>query len=145
LDSICPTGFGKVAGVKLEIDEEKWAGGAEVMGRFELWSAGMNGISREKAQMAHPPSLKLPRDKKGRSCFVAPERDYTVIRGFSRCRLMGKRRGLGKDWGYAKARLCSFFPKKTLVKNFTMMQLRPLFCRDCDCGTGGSGVLKRAF
>jgi hypothetical protein len=30
LDSICPTGFGKVVGVKIEIDDEKWAGGAEV-------------------------------------------------------------------------------------------------------------------
>jgi hypothetical protein len=68
-----------VAGVKLEIDEEKWAGGVEVWARFELWSAAIKGINREKAQMAH-------------------ERDYTVIRGFSRCRLMGKRISLGKDW-----------------------------------------------
>jgi hypothetical protein len=48
LDSICPTGSGKVAGVKSEIDEEKWAGGAEATARFEQWSAVINGISREK-------------------------------------------------------------------------------------------------
>jgi hypothetical protein len=39
----------------------------------------------------------------------------------------------------------SFFPKKTLVKNFTMMQFRALFSRAAGCGTGGFGVLTRAF
>jgi hypothetical protein len=29
LDSICPTGSGKVVGVKIEIDEEKLAGGEQ--------------------------------------------------------------------------------------------------------------------
>jgi hypothetical protein len=71
LDSICPTGSGKVAGVKIEIHEEKWADGAEgdppspevsavansyggasrrdKLARFELGSAGINGVGREKA------------------------------------------------------------------------------------------------
>ncbi len=52
LDSICPTGFGKVAGVKIENDDGKWAGGAEVGKRFDLWSAAMNGIGREKTRKA---------------------------------------------------------------------------------------------
>jgi hypothetical protein len=46
LDSGCPTGAGKVAGVKIEIDDEKAAGGAEVLARFELALAGINGVSR---------------------------------------------------------------------------------------------------
>jgi|HubBroStandDraft_4_1064222.scaffolds.fasta_scaffold559111_2 hypothetical protein len=34
LDSICPTGVGKVAGMKIEIHDEKLARGAEVIARF---------------------------------------------------------------------------------------------------------------
>jgi hypothetical protein len=44
LDSICPTGLGKVAGLKMEMDDEKWAGGSECLTRFESWSAANNGI-----------------------------------------------------------------------------------------------------
>jgi hypothetical protein len=70
-----------VAGVKIEIDEEDWAAGVEgdppwprlppsqccggtsrrdKLARFELWSAAINGISREKtpAVAKLPPSLK---------------------------------------------------------------------------------------
>jgi hypothetical protein len=101
LDSICPTGVGKVAGVKIELNDEKWAGGAEDRKRFELWSEAMNGIAREKAQKAHPPSLRSSgatsrRDEKQGNFFEAGGRDYAVIRGFSRCRLTGLRRG--NDW-----------------------------------------------
>jgi hypothetical protein len=53
LDSICPTEAGKVAGVKIETDEEKLAGGAEVARERKMQSGecrpAVNGISREKA------------------------------------------------------------------------------------------------
>jgi hypothetical protein len=63
LDSICPTEAGKVAGVKIEMDEEKWAGGPVVirlrqrlrrdkLAGFELWSVAFNGNSREKTRVA---------------------------------------------------------------------------------------------
>jgi hypothetical protein len=48
LDSGCPTGAGKVAGVKIEIDDEKAARDAGVLGRFELEFGAINGDSREK-------------------------------------------------------------------------------------------------
>jgi hypothetical protein len=73
-----------VAGVKIEIDDEKWAGGGEVRARIETWSAAINGDGREKAQNAHPPSLKL---------WKTRWRDYWVVRGFSRCRFAGQRQG----------------------------------------------------
>jgi ribonucleotide reductase alpha subunit len=99
LDSICPTGAGKVAGVKIENHEEMWVSEVAAMTRLELWSAAINGIDREKApsvakamegrQKEHPPSLKLPR---------TGWRDYTVILGFSRCRFAGRRHEQGSDW-----------------------------------------------
>jgi glutathione peroxidase len=53
LDSICPTGFGKVVGVKIEIDDEKWAGGAEVARKRKARSGerrpDINGIGCEEA------------------------------------------------------------------------------------------------
>jgi hypothetical protein len=79
LDSICPTGVGKVAGVKIEIDDERLTAGVEVTARFELLSAANNGISREKTRMA----------QEKRYMFMAHGRDYTVLRGFSRCRVTG--------------------------------------------------------
>jgi hypothetical protein len=116
LDSICPTGLGKVAGVKFEKHEEKSAGGVEgdppspslrrdKLTRFEPWSAAINGISREKT---HSPSLKLPpslrsfgatrwRDKKLKIFFMAHGRDFSVLPGFSRCRFAGRRHGQGND------------------------------------------------
>jgi hypothetical protein len=111
LDSICPTGVGKVAGVKIGIHEEMWVGGAEgirlrqmlppsqcyggtsrrdKLARFELWSAAINGISREKA----PSVAKLPPSLKP---WWTGWRNYRVIRGFSRCRFTGQRRGQGND------------------------------------------------
>jgi hypothetical protein len=88
LDSICPTGAGKVAGVKIEIDKEKGAGGVEATARFGPWSAAMNGISREKTRMAQ---------KQG-NFFAAGGRDYTVIPEFSSCCFAGQRLGRGNDW-----------------------------------------------
>jgi hypothetical protein len=87
LDSICPTGVGKVAGVKVENDEEKVAGGAEgdppwprlspsqcyggtsrrdKLARFGLWCAGINGVGREKAPAF---AKKLRRDKMARQAI----------------------------------------------------------------------------
>jgi hypothetical protein len=48
LDSICPTGEGKVAVLNIEIHDERLVGGAELMARVELWAAAINGINREK-------------------------------------------------------------------------------------------------
>ena len=48
LDSICPTGESKVAGVKIEIHEEKLVGGAELMARVDLWAAAIDGNYHEK-------------------------------------------------------------------------------------------------
>jgi hypothetical protein len=90
-------------GVKIEIDDEKWAGGAEVAWGCKLRSGEreprMNANGREKA---HPPSLRSygatsRRDKKERNCIMTHGRDYTVLRGFSRCRLTGQRHGRGND------------------------------------------------
>jgi hypothetical protein len=54
LDSICPTGLGKVAAAKIETDEEDWADGAEVPRQCRMQSGeckpAINGISREKAR-----------------------------------------------------------------------------------------------
>ncbi len=69
LDSICPTGGGNVAGVKIEIHQEQWTGGVAMirlrnamagrdgatsrrdeLGQFELWAAGKSGIRREKSR-----------------------------------------------------------------------------------------------
>jgi hypothetical protein len=63
LDSICPTGAGKVAGVKIEIHDEKWVGGAEAGAGFELLSAAINGDGREKASAF---AKKLRRDESAR-------------------------------------------------------------------------------
>ncbi len=56
LDSICPTGAGKVAGVKIEIDGERWVGGVKVPRECKMQSGecrpAINGISRETAQKA---------------------------------------------------------------------------------------------
>src|ERR1700677_2978769 len=45
LDSICPSGAGKVAGVKIENHDEKLAGVVEVMARFNLLWVAVEGIS----------------------------------------------------------------------------------------------------
>jgi hypothetical protein len=95
--------------VKIETDEEKWAGGAggirlrqgygatsrhDRLARFGLVSAAINGISREKA----PAVAKLPPSQsygatrwhgkqkahRQRGFLVARGRDYRFIRGFSR-------------------------------------------------------------
>src|SRR5580658_371102 len=70
LDSICPTGGGKVAGVKIDIHEEKGAGGGEVARKCKTQSGDreprIDANGREKMGRAHPPSLRLPRDKKAR-------------------------------------------------------------------------------
>jgi signal transduction histidine kinase len=83
LDSGCPTGAGKVAGVKIEIDEEKWAGRAGVMGRFELVSAAINGSSRDKTRMApkegdHPPFEGCEGDWPCNNVDFTPWRSDTV-------------------------------------------------------------------
>jgi hypothetical protein len=44
LDSICPTGEGKVAVLNIEIHDERLVGGAELMARVGLWAAAINGI-----------------------------------------------------------------------------------------------------
>jgi hypothetical protein len=122
LDSICPTGVGKVAGVKIEIDEENWADGSEWLARFEVRSAAMNGNSRGKARAAQrgrgatkefeqERTEKTERKvfaknglcldmalQKRRNLFVAHGRDSTFIRGISRCRAMGKKQGRSSDW-----------------------------------------------
>jgi hypothetical protein len=89
---------GKVEGVKIEIHKGKLAGGAEVMGRFELWSVAAEGNGREKA----PAVARLWRGKqkaqKERNCFMARSRDDTIATGISGCRFMGKRLGQGNDW-----------------------------------------------
>ena len=70
-------------GVKIETDDEKLAGRAEVIARLELLSAAINGNSREKTRMAH----------QQRNFFMARGRDDAITTGISRCRLTGKRRG----------------------------------------------------
>jgi hypothetical protein len=93
LDSICPTGAGKVEGVKIEIEDEKLAGEAEVARERGMQSGkgrpAMIGIGREKAEKAHPPSLELWRTR---------WRDFTVLPGFSRCHLTGQTHGQENDW-----------------------------------------------
>jgi hypothetical protein len=64
-----------VAGVKVEIDDEKLAGGEGVTARFELVSPAINGDNREKTQ-------------KQRNFFMARWRDDGIARGISRCRFM---------------------------------------------------------
>jgi hypothetical protein len=98
LDSICPTGAGKVQGVKIEIDEEKWAGGVEVPRRCKMQSGecrpAINGISREKA----------PKARKKRTLVAARGRDEFGRRGTAalptdvRRDFVGKSHGLWNDW-----------------------------------------------
>jgi hypothetical protein len=125
LDSICPTGAGNVAGVKIESDDEKLAGGAEGARERKMQSGesrpGINGIRREKTRKARrgrgaakvfeqERTEKTERKnfaknalfldlalQKRRNCFMAHERDYTVLPGFSRCRLTGQSHGQRKD------------------------------------------------
>jgi hypothetical protein len=79
LDSICPTGLGKVAGVKIEIHDEKLAGGGEVPRECKRQNGecrpAINGISREKAQMPH----------KQRTFCMARWRHDAIATGISRC------------------------------------------------------------
>jgi hypothetical protein len=86
LDSICPTGADKVSGVKIEIDKEKWAGGAEVIRLRQ-------GFRRRNA-MAGRVGATIWRDKKQSNFVKAQGRDYKVFRGFSRCRSTGQTHGL---------------------------------------------------
>jgi hypothetical protein len=50
LDSGCPTGVGKVAGVNLEIHEEKWEGGAEVI-RLRQATARQDGAATRRRKI----------------------------------------------------------------------------------------------
>ncbi len=101
--------MGKVEGVKIGSDEEKLAGRVELMSCYKGWSAGINGVRREKEQMTErgraatqdfeqEQTEKTERKnfaknalyldlapQKGRDFFMAKGRDYAVLRGFSRC------------------------------------------------------------
>jgi hypothetical protein len=72
-----------VWGVKLENQDERLAGAARVMARFELGSAAINGDYREKAQKAQKPS----------NFSLASQRDFAIVLGISRLHLMGQRHG----------------------------------------------------
>jgi hypothetical protein len=76
-----------VAGVKIEIDDEKSVGGAKVRAGFDLSCMAVERISREKA--------RKPQNQ--RNVCVAHGRNYSVVRGFSRCRFAGQRHGPGND------------------------------------------------
>jgi hypothetical protein len=78
LDSGCPTGLGKVAGVKLEKHDEKLAGGSEWFARFKLLSGAINGIHREKGQKQRQAFMARWRDEYGRRCPPPP---YRQMRG----------------------------------------------------------------
>jgi hypothetical protein len=121
LDSICPTGSGKVAGVKIEIDDEKWAGGVEVirlrqrlrrdkLAYFELWSAGINGISREKTQNA----------QNSRNFDMASRQDDGFEAGF-----FGRHSLEGRAWtGMGHAVLC----KNSLRRGLTVQGVNSTMC-----------------
>jgi hypothetical protein len=102
LDSICPTGAGKVAGVKIEIDDEKGAGGVEGLERLDLLCVAVEGI-REKTQ---PPSLKASARQDGatsrrgkqktdnsRNFDMGSRKDDRSEAGFSGRQLVGKSHG----------------------------------------------------
>jgi hypothetical protein len=72
--------------VKIEIDKEKWAGGAEVIRLRQ-------GFRRRNA-MAGRVGATIWRDKKQSNFVRAQGRDYKVFRGFSRCRSTGQTHGL---------------------------------------------------
>ena len=94
LDSICPTGVGKVGSVKIETADKRWPGSAVVKAPFEVWSAGMNGDGREKARaVASGFGTASRKAQKEGTLRTGCGRDYTVIRGFSRSRLTGQRHG----------------------------------------------------
>jgi hypothetical protein len=116
---------GKLAGVKVETDAEKLAGEGEVPWECKMQNGecrpGINGIRREKTRKARrgrgaakvfeqERTEKTERKnfaknalfldlalQKRRNCFMAHERDYTVLPGFSRCRLTGQSHGQRKD------------------------------------------------
>jgi hypothetical protein len=85
-------------GVKIEIDDEKWAGGVEGPGKRKMQSGecrpAINGISSEKA----------PKARKKRTLVAARGRDEFGRRGTAalptdvRRSFMGKRHGHGNDW-----------------------------------------------
>ncbi len=113
-----------MAGVKIESDDEELAEAEEVRARFELLCVAVEGISREKAQNKRSFQANVVEgeessrrdadwcDRDGRAprnaenvsqtdrradVCMAHGRDYTLLRGFSRCRCTGQRRG--QEWG----------------------------------------------
>jgi hypothetical protein len=99
LDGICPSEAGKVAGVKVEIHDEKLAGGAEGMARFERVSVAISGNSREKT----PTVAKLWRGRqkaqKRRNCLMASQRVTRLHQEFRDVALWEKGMGRGMIGG----------------------------------------------